>query len=736
MGEDDDFLRKFAVEIAAALREKEDGQLQNQRQNQPSVDESVDELYRALVFDEPLVGRIPNLPVVASALSRQLATSTSSYAISNRLVNGILYLCNQHATTSAQKKSKVAETGNDKKTDTNNLNRDNVTSYSTIQIAIAKLAFCILVEIPLQCCRENNASSSSQLKKIRQLLGSYKGTNRSNTSRNDESVEVTTKTSESEYSQPLEEEKVEATNTEAHPSEETRQIESEEVWAAESDPSDFDYGEGIDTINEDAWAQPESDIDWLDPQVLSRPDPDMTPQQVRDAIGSLLQHASYTLLEPIFCLPQKETAVYISKLTHLVLVLLQPRKESTNSDSDVDDSLFLGSSMDDAILSPLWILRDAAIYHGKNATRKSTIANYEQSYLQVLQTLLGMDQAHLQDVGKIAISRKEEPDLCVSSIVGMSSLSSWCASQIKPSSVTIEAIVDCMNDLEHIIERGQNHYKSNLPDTLIPILETLSGIHYDRLNNNNVGTAHCYKGSTIPQTFLNSGLLRQILVLVATINEENALGFHHALWGLCIAYPKIIGKYVFRHPGSSQIIRSYATHLDTSTPQNCVECILWNVYGWHHCKESSSGGLSSLRKPGSVTSRKLTQDECSEVCQKAWARLCHLVKEAIVDSETNTDASCERVIEEWGRLLVLASGTHIADDFKVLVDSCLLGDIASVISNQSSQSNERIQSSNNDGKEDDDKPSRKQKTVSQAHKLLKKYNLFFQGTSSGSSKTD
>ena len=736
MGEDDDFLRKFAVEIAAALREKEDGQLQNQRQNQPSVDESVDELYRALVFDEPLVDRIPNLPVVASALSRQLATSTSSYAISNRLVNGILYLCNQHATTSAQQKSKVAEMGNDKKSDTNNLNRDNVTSYSTIQIAMAKLAFCILVEIPLQCCRENNASSSSQPKKIRQLLGSYKGTNRSNTSRNDESVEVTTKTSESEYSQPQEEEKVEATKTEAHPSEETQQIESEEVWAAESDPSDFDYGEDIDTINEDAWAQPESDIDWLDPQVLSRPDPDMTPQQVRDAIGSLLQHASYTLLEPIFCLPQKETALYISKLTHLVLVLLQPRKESTDSDSDVDGSLFLGSSMDDAILSPLWILRDAAIYHGKNATKKSTIANYEQSYLQVLQTLLGMDQAHLQDVGKIAISRKEEPDLCVSSIVGMSSLSSWCASQIKPSSVTIEAIVDCMNDLEHIIERGQNHYKSNLPNTLIPILETLSGIHYDRLNNNNVGTAHCYKGSTIPQTFLNSGLLRQILVLVATINDENALGFHHALWGLCIAYPKIIGKYVFRHPGSSQIIRSYATHLDTSTPQNCVECILWNVYGWHHCKESSSGGLSSLRKPGSVTSRKLTQDECSEIYQKAWARLCHLVKEAIVDSETNTDASCERVIEEWGRLLVLASGTHIADDFKVLVDSCLLGDISSFISNQSSQSNERIQSSNNDGKEDDDKPSRKQKTVSQAHKLLKKYNLFFQGTSSGSSKTD
>lgn len=740
MAKDDEFLRKFAAEIAAALREKEDGQRQDQRQNQPSVDESVEELYRALVFDEPLVDRIPNLPVVASALSRQLSTPTSSYAISNRLVNGILYLCNQHATTSAQQKTKAAEAEKDKNSDTNNLNRDNTTSYSTIQVAMAKLAFCILLEIPLQCCRENS-SSSSHLKKIRHLLGTYKGTNRSSIARNDHQTEFATMGTENNPSKTQEEEKVDATKAEAHPSEETQQIETEEVWAAESDPSDFDYGDSIDTINEDTWQQAESDIDWLDPKVLSRQDPDMTPQQIRDAIGSLLQHASYTLLEPIFCLPQKETAQFTSKLTHLVLVLLQPRKESTNADSGIDDSL-LGSSMDDAILSPLWILRDAAIYHGKNTARKAAPSNYEQSYLQVLQNLLAMDQAHLQDVGKLVTSQKEKPDLCVSSIVGLSSLSSWCASQSKPTSVTIEAIVDCMNDLEHIIERGQKHYKSNLPNTLIPILETLSGIHYDRLNNKNVTTAHCYKGSTIPQTFLNSGLLRQILALVASVNDENshdkssALGFHHALWGLCIAYPKIIGKYVFRHPGSSQIIRLYATYLDTSTPQNCVQCILWNVYGWYQCKESGGGGLSSLRKPGSVTPRKLTQDECSEVCQKAWTRLCNLVKEAIVGSETNTDASCERVIEEWGRLLVLASGTHIADDFKVLVDSSLLGDIASVIANQSSHNNETTESSNNDGKEDDDKPSRKQKTVSQAHKLLKKYKLFFQGTTSGSSKTD
>jgi hypothetical protein len=249
----------------------------------------------------------------------------------------------------------------------------------------------------------------------------------------------------------------------------------------------------------------------------------------------------------------------------------------------------------------------------------------------------------------------------------------------------------------------------------------------------------------IPQTLLNSGFLRQILSLVATLNDENVLGFHHALWGLCIAYPKTVGKYVFRYPGSSQIVRSYAIQLDSSAPQNCVQCILWNVYGWHQCKESSGsgGGLNVLRKPGSsstIASRKLTQDECSEVCQKAWSRLCNLVKQALNDSDVKEEATSETVIDEWGRLLVLTSIPFIAEHFKALVDCSLLDDISIVISNQLAHKNEgRIESSNADGKVDDekdDKPSRKQIIVSKAHKLLKKYNLFFQGTVSGSSKTD
>lgn len=740
MAEDDEFLRKFAVQIAAALREKEDASVgERQRPNQPSIDESVDDLYRSLVFDEPLVSHIPNLPVVASALSRQLSTPTSPYAISNRLVNGIIYICNQNSTLAKQKKK---ETGTEEGSNAQNLNRGEKQSHSTIQVAMAKLAFCILVDLPLQCCRDNS-SSSCHLKKIKRLLGSYKGTDRSNTTRQDYQDETVTKENEKNNSKEEEEEKVDTTINEAQPADNTQQIDTDEVWAAESDPSDFDYGEGDNDINASSWIQPENNVDWLDPKELSKEDPNRTLQEMRDAIGSLLQLASYTLLEPIFGLPKKETLQYISRLTQLVLVLLQPSKQAGKASAN-DESLLSGNSMDDVILSPLWILRDAAIYHGKSDATKSATSNYEQSYLEVLQNLLAMDQAHLQDMGKLSLSTKQEdPDLCVSSIVGLSSLSSWCASQTKPSRVTLDAIVDSMNDLEHILERGQQAYKQNLPNTLIPILETLSGVHYDRLNNDNVATAPSYRGSTIPQTLLNSGLLRQVLSLATAALKDggsNALGFHHALWGLCIGYPKIVGKYVFRYPGSSQIIRAYALQLDAGVPQLCVECILWNVYGWHQCQESSGGGgLSSLRKPGSVAYKKLTPDECSQVCEKAWTRLCHLVKNSLKDTDPNNDAASERVIEEWGRLLVLASGTHIADQFKALVDSSLLNEISSVIASQLANSNMRIENAKNESKVDDDKddkPSRKQKTVSHAHKLVKRYNLFFQGTTSGSSKTD
>lgn len=119
------------------------------------------------------------------------------------------------------------------------------------------------------------------------------------------------------------------------------------------------------------------------------------------------------------------------------------------------------------------------------------------------------------------------------------------------------------------------------------------------------------------------------------------------------------------------------------------------------------------------------------------------------DSDGDDETGAERVIREWGRLLVLVNISFIATHFKSLVDSSLLTDISTAISMVSSRSEQnnnneknRIELvSNEDSKKEDendkdDKPSRKQKIVSQAHKLWKEYKLFFQGTVVGSSKTD
>ena len=485
MPDSDEFLRQFAKQIATVLREKEDATPEQQRRNQPSTGESVDHLYRSLVFDEPLVDDIPNLPVVASALSRQLLLSrevssvskkpgsTSFYALSNRLVNGILYLCNQNTASATQKQKQLSTTGTtDSGGNGQSLKGTDRPSPSARQVAVSKLAFCVLVDLPLECCRVNS-SSETNLNKIRNLLGSYKGASLSNTVQQKHPDQTTSTKSEDLDHDVSNEAKIDAIDENLRSPDKTKQQTTDEVWAAESDPSDYDYGEGDEAMSADNWNQQESDVDWLDPNVLSKPDPNLSLQQTRDAIGSLLQLASYTLIQPIFSLPQKETSHYVSQLTQLVLVLLQPRKTNSGSSSSQalpvspsseDDTRLLGSSMHHVLLSPLWILRDAATYHSNATTVRSTTSNYEQIYLQVLQTMLAMDQAYLEDIGRVTTPADEKPDLCLSSTVGLSSMSAWCVAQKQPTQLTIEAIVDSMNDLDHIVERAQKFYKKNLPN--------------------------------------------------------------------------------------------------------------------------------------------------------------------------------------------------------------------------------------------------------------------------------
>jgi hypothetical protein len=748
----DGFIRKFAAEIAQALRE------QDATPRQASVEESLATLYRSLCFDEPMIDDVPNLSITASALCRQLQSSPSSpskykhkYALSNRFVNGIVYLCQRQKTASAS----AANENNTSSSSSSNANTDPSTTPSA-SVAMAKLAFCVLIQVPLECCCQQ--FDETNLPKVQQYLGSYKGNGSQEEPETTQLGEATVEqisaiseqndTDQHHQQQQQVDHRVEQLTKGLSGGAQITSAqkggnEPEEVWATASDPSDYDYGEGSPAMPQVAHHQQhQQEKNWLDPLVLSKADPQLAPVQARAAIESLLQQANYTLLAPIFTLSKKEVETYISQLTQLLLVLLTQPPQNASSLMGTMES----SSLQDAILSPLWVLRDAALHSYPQQQQF-----YTSSYLEVLQTLLAVDQAHLQDIAaQSSSSKKNEHPLCSASIVGLSALSSWCSTAKISTPLTISAVVDSMNDLCHVVERAAaTGYKDNLTHSVIPILELLTGITYNERRP-------LAPNSTIPQALLNSGLLRQLLVLALEAQEERAsvsaqaqCHFHHALWGLCVAYPKIVGKYVARYPGIPTVVRQYDVRPDSSS-RSCVHSILWNCYGWSQCEDSQAPRVVWKTTSSSSSSTKLSpplaRDECKEVCAKSWTRLCQIVETALRNSPKEPKEALA-VLHDWERLLSLVGVPSVATVFVALVEeSSPLQDIAGVLSELAQQQPDEPSKTTppekdeyvSEDESDKKKPpvSNWQLVVSKTRKLLKQYTLLFQGNVAGSSKTD
>jgi hypothetical protein len=189
---------------------------------------------------------------------------------------------------------------------------------------------------------------------------------------------------------------------------------------------------------------------------------------------------------------------------------------------------------------------------------------------------------------------------------------------------------------------------------------------------------------------------------------------------------------------------------DVSNAQDCVQDILWNIIGYSQCgenatinspkvvwKNNQSLGLQKTAPP------PLTKDECSEVSMKAWSHLCHLVHSTIEDVSA-IDDTAERTIQQWSRLLVFVRHPSISNDFKVLADSSYLQNIATALADlpkdEEATATISVEKTENEDEkvrnEKVGKQSRRQRIVSNARKVLKEYKLYYQGTFSGSSKTD
>jgi hypothetical protein len=462
------------------------------------------------------------------------------------------------------------------------------------------------------------------------------------------------------------------------------------------------------------------------------------------------------------------------------------------------------------VLSPLWILRDAALNESSNSSAKQQQQQQQQqqcyytsSYLEVLQTLLAVDQAHLQDLGTTTTTTtSSSADLCSASIVGLSALSSWCSMAKISSPLTIAAIVDAMNDLCHVVERAafqrnsdhdeeNNHSNNNnnLTQSLIPILEVLSGITYGEAIAST--TIPASTGTAISQALLNSGLMRQLLQLALENNESSSQRpqqqqqqqqhyFHHALWSLCVAYPKTVGKYVSRYPGTAQLVRIYNVHASSSS-RDCVQSILWHAHGYLQCDDEHASTPRVVWKTTSASQKTtqqpppLSKDECREVCQKAWTQLCRIVQTSILvvgddsfpsssptttTTPTTTTAkdhppiqAALEVLSEWERLLALMVIPSMALSFSPShwMDLQSLQEISTVVVRSTtttttttpslpppSETSECEEEEKPTDSTEKKKPSNHQMVVAKTRKLVKQYTLLFQGNDvrGTSSKTD
>ena len=132
-------------------------------------------------------------------------------------------------------------------------------------------------------------------------------------------------------------------------------------------------------------------------------------------------------------------------------------------------------------------------HHKTHPPSTSTLSLQDEfwitKYLDLLQTLLAVDQAYMEDVTARSASTTNSSttlDLCAASIVGLSALSSWCGTittttksgsgSSRSSGVSLStwkwthaALLDAMNDLAHVVERATATYRDQLTFSLIPI---------------------------------------------------------------------------------------------------------------------------------------------------------------------------------------------------------------------------------------------------------------------------
>ena len=572
---DDNFLRLHAKAIAEALQQQEASEqalaggasaAKSQR------DQLVQKTYTALCHDDPRV----ESDFACQCLATALLDPQSPYALSGPLVEGIRQLCDRDAGEQTPSSTEESLTS---------------TSDSSPR-GSAMLAWAIYARIPLLCCQ------ASSIPEVNSYLGSYRPPPPPLADDEDPSTEenrvkaLASKEKNEEadrvaamLSQPPPEEQEPMPPTTADDDNNNNDFENE-VWAAESDPSDFEFDSGFSyeqqmTDLQDSFA--EWMVDRSDPIKLSRPGAaPLTWKQVRHAVMDLTSQLAYRKVQSLWTASassgNKNTASASVQdmnvlagtsrgpsdlLAQFTMTLLIPPSTGTKSSvfdspDDEEDALQPQRQLQAMAWYPLWVVRDAS---------HQTSPLFSQ-YVSLLQTLIAVDAANNNSTSS-AITNIPDASMAPATYVGLTSLSTLCQQFVKTddnqssqsafSSERVEhfrtlrlSIWEISDDLTHALEQedmirkaamkearsdnekdkgGANDNKSGsdwIVWTLLPMFEILTnqrlltGTTIMAKAESTAQRHHQQQASQRWAGLLQSGLFKQWLLRLQSLRDESS----------------------------------------------------------------------------------------------------------------------------------------------------------------------------------------------------------------------
>ena len=691
--------QSFAAALAQALHEADAAT--------PSTEELCEETYLQLCLDDPLVSAA-GCHALAQALSSLLEHDNNHnnkkkqqkppvvYAPSNRLVQGIEQVCQRvsssknptSTSTPHETNSQNKETGpNDKN---NNIpgkessipepplslwKSDDQNDPNDTASATAELAWMVFGRIPLACCL------SRRLEDAARLLGSYRGPTAvaphdKQKDPNDDNQNEDTTPQEQEHVSAAPDDNHPTDNINNHDNNNNDQDSLAEVWAAESDPSDYGFDSGWNPQAQlaelDAWAAIQVQVT---PHELSQVPPDPQWTDLALAVAHLVQHHLHSSKFAALSLTQIRKLQVVEYLTQWTLTLaLVPSSSPLFHHASTPKDKEEGGGGDDQwqrlALQPLYVLRDLVTLHP---------AALLDEYLTLLQQLIQVDH-QLSSTTTNSITRRPQSTLVEPATwMGLTALSAVChqyRTTTTPTTPHVYAIstrtrvLQLADDLCAILEKAQpliapddddntdddddtTRVRDTLPWTILPLFQILVVVP-DTSGRHTLTTAQA-------QLLLNSGLFRQwigwwdrqVVVVAAASAAASAAGPSHqskellrtameyTVWNLCTSAPTLLGKYAWRYPNLAARVTHPPKQPDTTngtttanSPQALV--LLWNLLGIHLSLQDGASATTTVQWRTNNSSPPQAQRPSPSDCRKrAWHEFVSLCQ------------TVERVVTRW-----------------------------------------------------------------------------------------